>query len=75
VAQLARALGLVTLSLAVAVGARADEASLAPALDRLIRSPALRGARVGVVVEELTSGRRLLAYAADAAGRPRIKSC
>jgi D-alanyl-D-alanine carboxypeptidase/D-alanyl-D-alanine-endopeptidase (penicillin-binding protein 4) len=64
---LARALGLVALSLAIASGARAEDPSLAPALDRLLRSPALRGARVGVVVEELASGRRLLAHAPDTA--------
>jgi D-alanyl-D-alanine carboxypeptidase/D-alanyl-D-alanine-endopeptidase (penicillin-binding protein 4) len=67
VGVISRALALAALSLALAAGARADQADLAPALDRLMRSPALRGARVGVVVEELTSGRRLLAHAPDAA--------
>ncbi len=64
---LARALGLVALGLSLASPARGDDGSLAAALDRLVRSPALRGARVGVVVEELVSGRRLLAHAADTA--------
>ncbi len=66
-AGFARALALVGLSLVLASGTRAEDAELAPALDRLLRSPALRGARVGVVVEELRGGRRLLAHAPDTA--------
>ena len=64
---LARALVRIALSLAVAAGARAEESDLSPALERLLRAPALRGARVGVVVEELDSGKRLLAHSADTA--------
>ena len=67
VAALARILALIAVSLSLAGATRADDAGLAAALDRLLRSPALRGARVGVVVEELQSGRRLLAHDADTA--------
>lgn len=61
VTLIARALRLVALCLALSGSARADEAGLEKALDALVRSPALRGARVGVVVEELATGKRLLA--------------
>lgn len=64
---LARTLGLIALAFALCGVARADAGSLDPALDRLLRSAALRGARVGVVVEELDTGRRLVEHAADAA--------
>jgi D-alanyl-D-alanine carboxypeptidase/D-alanyl-D-alanine-endopeptidase (penicillin-binding protein 4) len=66
VTDLARALALLALGLSLATPAWSDEAGPTPALERLVRSPALRGARVGVVVEELGSGRRLLAHAPDA---------
>ena len=62
-----RALALVALGLSLASPPRADDAGFASALDRLVRAPALKGARVGVVVEELGSGRRLLEHEADAA--------
>lgn len=63
----ARALGLVALCFSLASITRADEAELARGLDRLVRAPALRGARLGVVVEDLASGRRLLAREPDTA--------
>ena len=63
----ARALRLVALCLALSGVSRADDSGLEPALDRLVRSPALRGARIGVVVDELESGNRLLARDASAA--------
>ena len=66
VAVLARALGLLALWLSLSGVARAEDPGLELALDRLVRSPALRGARIGVAVERLESGQRLLARAADA---------
>jgi D-alanyl-D-alanine carboxypeptidase/D-alanyl-D-alanine-endopeptidase (penicillin-binding protein 4) len=66
----ARALRLAALCLALSGSARADEAGLEPALDALVHAPALRGARVGVVVEELDSGKRLLSHDADDAFVP-----
>ena len=41
----------------------ADEATLSQALAAFLRAPALRGARVGVVVEDLATGQRLVEHA------------
>ena len=43
----------------------AQEASLSQALDAFLRAPSLRGARVGVVVEDLATGQRLAEHQAD----------
>jgi D-alanyl-D-alanine carboxypeptidase/D-alanyl-D-alanine-endopeptidase (penicillin-binding protein 4) len=67
VTVLARALGFVALWLSLSGVTWAEDGALGLALDRFVRSPALRGARIGVVVEELESGRRLLEHAADSA--------
>jgi D-alanyl-D-alanine carboxypeptidase/D-alanyl-D-alanine-endopeptidase (penicillin-binding protein 4) len=64
---LPRTLGLLAIALALGGAARAEDSELDAGLERLLRSAALRGARVGVVVEELESGRRLLAHAPDSA--------
>lgn len=60
------ALALVVSLAAFAQGAAAQETSLSQALSEFLRAAALRGARVGVVVEELASGRRLAEHLADA---------
>ncbi len=62
-----RALGLLALALVLSGTAGAGDSGLDSALERLLRSSALRGARVGVVVEDLETGRRLLAHAPDEA--------
>ena len=62
----ARALGSIALCLSLSGVTRADDADFDRRVDHLVRSPALRGARVGVVVEKLASGERVLAHAADA---------
>jgi len=67
VAVLARVLGLVALVFSLCAVSRAEDGGLERALDRLVRSPALRGARIGVAVEELESGKPLLSHAADEA--------
>ncbi len=67
VTVLARAFGFLALWLSLSSVTWADDGDLAPALDRLVRSPALRGARIGVVVEELESGRRVLDRAGEVA--------
>ncbi len=50
---------------AFAAPAAAQEASVSQALAEFLRAPALRGARIGVVVEELVTGKRLAEHAAD----------
>lgn len=61
-----RTFALSLLLASLAVSAAADETPLSQALAEFLRAPALRGARVGVVVEELATGRRLAEHDADA---------
>ncbi|HTO05742.1 MAG TPA: D-alanyl-D-alanine carboxypeptidase, partial [Myxococcota bacterium] len=61
-----RALVLLAGLLLLARPVGADEASLSQSLDAFLRTPALRGARVGVVVEDLATGERLAAHLPDA---------
>jgi D-alanyl-D-alanine carboxypeptidase/D-alanyl-D-alanine-endopeptidase (penicillin-binding protein 4) len=61
VTVLARALVFATLGALLVGVARAEDAD-SRALATLLRAPALRGARVGVVVEDLATGRRLFAH-------------
>src|SRR5262245_48779461 len=56
----------VTLFCVCASFAQADEATLSQSLANFLRAPALRGARVGVVVEDLATGERLAAHLPDA---------
>jgi D-alanyl-D-alanine carboxypeptidase/D-alanyl-D-alanine-endopeptidase (penicillin-binding protein 4) len=56
---------VVALAVALVATPAASEDARPRALERLVRAPALRGARVGVVVERLAGGERLLALAAD----------
>jgi len=65
VIRCSRALSLVVLLASLARSAAAQEASLSQALEEFLRAPALRGARVGVVVEDLATGRRLAEHLAD----------
>jgi D-alanyl-D-alanine carboxypeptidase/D-alanyl-D-alanine-endopeptidase (penicillin-binding protein 4) len=61
-----RALVMFVALLFLARPASADEATLSQSLDAFLRAPALRGARVGVVVEDLATGERLAAHLPDA---------
>jgi D-alanyl-D-alanine carboxypeptidase/D-alanyl-D-alanine-endopeptidase (penicillin-binding protein 4) len=65
VIRISRVLALVVLFAAAARGVAAEEATLSQALAEFLRAPALRGARVGVVVEDLASGQRLAEHQAD----------
>jgi D-alanyl-D-alanine carboxypeptidase/D-alanyl-D-alanine-endopeptidase (penicillin-binding protein 4) len=60
-----RAIAFVVLLAGFAHSAVADEATLSQALAEFLRAPALRGARIGVVVEDLATGRRLAQHDAD----------
>lgn len=64
---LARALVFVALGALLSGAAYAGDAADSRALDELLGAPALRGARVGVSVEDLASGRRLLDHDAAVA--------
>ena len=61
-----RALAMFAALLLLARPLWADEATLSQSLDAFLRAPALRGARVGVVVEDLATGERLAAHLPDA---------
>jgi D-alanyl-D-alanine carboxypeptidase/D-alanyl-D-alanine-endopeptidase (penicillin-binding protein 4) len=65
VIRFSRAFALVVLLAALARSAAAEEATLSQTLDEFLRAPALRGARVGVVVEDLATGQRLAEHLAD----------
>ena len=64
--KLVRSLTTVVLVLLLARSAAADEATLSQSLSQFLRAPALRGARVGVVVDDLATGERLAAHLPDA---------
>ncbi|HTO53510.1 MAG TPA: D-alanyl-D-alanine carboxypeptidase/D-alanyl-D-alanine-endopeptidase [Myxococcota bacterium] len=60
-----RTLTAIVLLALLARPAWAEEASLSQCLAQFLRAPALRGARVGVVVEDLASGERLAEHLPD----------
>ena len=65
VIRFSRALALGVLLGALAHSAAAQETTLSQALNDFVRAPALRGARIGVVVEDLATGQRLAEHGAD----------
>ncbi|MFI5314904.1 MAG: D-alanyl-D-alanine carboxypeptidase/D-alanyl-D-alanine-endopeptidase [Myxococcota bacterium] len=61
--SIVRALAFTALFAALARPVAADEATLSQGLNAFLHAPALRGARVGVVVEDLETGKRLAEHA------------
>ncbi|HXX47515.1 MAG TPA: D-alanyl-D-alanine carboxypeptidase/D-alanyl-D-alanine-endopeptidase [Myxococcota bacterium] len=60
-----RAVAVLALCAALARPALAQESALSQALAAFLKAPALRGARVGVLVVDLATGANLAAHAAD----------